>query len=389
MKLILKTLKQVQHEVEVDSNEITVAELKKKTEEVHKIAAETIKLVFNGTILKDESVLSSYGINEGNVIVMMISKIKIPEKKETKPEEKKEETSSNVNQGSSNSNIQSQPQTQTQTKPQTQNVDYSKEVETLMEMGFPKEYAESAIKAAKGNVTIAIEFLYNGIPENISSNENASQGQNQQSEQGGSQGSGQPGSTLDVVKKIASLVKVLCANDPSQLQNIIMGLQQTQPEIIELIKQHETEFKNLISQPVSEEDIAAFQEFNSQHGLGGQGGHGGQGQGQGGQRQDVIKLSKTEYEAVQRLKEFGFSEMEAAQAYFACDKNEEYALNFLFESKAQDSGAYGDFGVPQSQPQSQSQSQPQNQQQNNENQANPSDNKDENKDKKEGEDENK
>ncbi len=352
MKIILKTLKQVPHEVEYSSDEITIAELKKLTETQHKIEADTIKLVFNGTVLKDESTLKSYGITEGIVLVMMISKAKVqnkpqePTKSEpVKQEVKKEETkkvnegeTTNVNQGGSNNINTTSSNTTTNTQPK-QIKDYSSEVNTLVEMGFPKEYALSAIKAAKGNVSIAIEFLYNGIPDvPIDDTEvnNGNQGQ-----------SGQvPQSESDVIKRIASLVKILCANDPSQLQNIILGLQQTQPELLNLIKAHETEFKNLISQPVTEEDMAAFQEFNNQRGQM-EGGEGGMGT-QGGTSQDqsgrpIIRLSKSEFDAVQRIKEFGFSEMDAAQAYFACDKNEEMAINFLLEMKSQDFGMGADY----------------------------------------------
>ena len=360
MKITLKTLKQVPYDVEFTSDEITVGELKKLAETTHKIEASTIKLVFNGTVLKDESTLKSYGITEGNILVMMISKTKVHNKPvetiadnqpQVKNEVKKEEKPINSN-SNVNNNVTNNQNTTTSNVTNNQPIkkDYTNEINTLVEMGFPKEYAESAIKAARGNVTVAIEFLYNGIPdvpldEHVQSNNNSS----------GEQGGNVSGGESEVIKRIASLVKILCANDPSKLQNIILGLQQTQPELLNLIKNNEAEFKNLISQPITEEDLAVFQEFNAQGGRqGGQGTQGAQNsQGQSGQGgQGVIKLSKTDYDAVQRLKEFGFSELDSAEAYFACDKNEEMALNFLFEMKSQD---VDNFSVPQTNSQSNTQ----------------------------------
>lgn len=356
MKITLKTLKQIPYDVELTSDEITVAELKNLTETTHKIEASTIKLVFNGTVLKDESTLKSYGITEGNILVMMISKTKVQNKPvesiadnqpQTKTEVKKEEKQINNTSNANNTTNNQNNNTSKVTNSQPAKKDFTNEISTLVEMGFPKEYADAAIKAARGNVTVAIEFLYNGIPdvpldEPVQSNNNST----------GEQGENVTGGESEVIKRIASLVKILCANDPSQLQNIILGLQQTQPELLNLIKNNEAEFKNLISQPITEEDLAVFQEFNAQGGRQGgtqpQGGQGSQGQsGQGGQ--GVIKLSKTDYDAVQRLKEFGFSELDSAEAYFACDKNEEMALNFLFEMKSQD---VDNFSVPQTNSQS-------------------------------------
>jgi hypothetical protein len=63
-----------------------------------------------------------------------------------------------------------------------------------------------------------------------------------------------------------------------------MNLQQSSPELFEMIRQNEDEFKVLIQQPITEEDVAAFQQFTQQCGqLGGsQGGSGQTGSPQGG-----------------------------------------------------------------------------------------------------------
>lgn len=339
MKLVLKTLKQQIHEIEIEDDSGTVQDLKLLVQAKYNIEADTIKLVFNGNVLKNETTLKSNSIGDGNTIVMIVSKAKV----QNKPEEPKIEAQPSKPQpqekieikpsSSSNNpkpNAQSSSSNDTANKPLTQPKDYTNEIKTLSEMGFPKEYAESAIKAAKGNVNIAIEFLYNGIPD-VPINDNAISG-----DEGEEQGeTGDSTSSVEVVKRIGSIVKILCLNDPSQLQNIILELARVQPELLELIKQHESEFKERINQPPNEEDYQIFQQFSAQQGESQGLLSGASSQSSG--RQDVIRLSKDEFDAVQRLKEFGFTEMEAAQAYFACDKNEELALNFLFEMKNQES----------------------------------------------------
>lgn len=68
------------------------------------------------------------------------------------------------------------------------------------------------------------------------------------------------------------------------------------------------------------------------------GGAGGAGAPGGGQQlpPGTIQITKEEDEAIKRLESFGFSRVRAAEAYFACDKNEEFAANFLFEAGAED-----------------------------------------------------
>ena len=104
--------------------------------------------------------------------------------------------------------------------------------------------------------------------------------------------------------------------------------------------------------------MRAFQDFNRQA-RGGESSMGGSSQGQSGQTQamgqmgsgsnnrNVIRLSKEDFDAVGRLKELGFSEMDAVQAFFACDKNEDMAANFLMENRMaeQDNQVYIDCKI--------------------------------------------
>lgn len=331
MKLTIKSLKQVPYDVEVETDQVTVKELKQEVEKRHGFDHSTLKLVFNGVVLDDAKKLVECNLKEGNVVVMMNAKAKPVNVQ--KEEAKKEESIPQTTTTTTTTSIPSSSTTSTVNRPQAQPKDYTTEVASLMEMGFPKAESEAAIKAARGNLNVAIEFLYNGIPENLPPENVPLEG-------------GDPNAPQAVIKNISSIVKVLCYNNPSQLQNILVSLQQSSPEIMELIRENEDEFKNLIQQPITDEDVRAFQEFNRQargeSGLGGQAGGLGQisGQRQGGQGgaggREVIRLSKQDYDAVGRLKELGFSEMDAVQAYFACDKNEDAAANFLWESKLRD-----------------------------------------------------
>lgn len=74
--------------------------------------------------------------------------------------------------------------------------------------------------------------------------------------------------------------------------------------------------------------------------LGGAGGAGAHGAGgQGGNPPGTISVSQEEMEAIERLTSLGFSKNKAAEAYFACDKNEELAANYLFDAGTEEDEA--------------------------------------------------
>lgn len=67
--------------------------------------------------------------------------------------------------------------------------------------------------------------------------------------------------------------------------------------------------------------------------------HGGGGGHHGGGQQlppGSISVTPAEMESINNLVQLGFTKERAAEAFFACDKNEEMAANFLFEAGMMD-----------------------------------------------------
>jgi UV excision repair protein RAD23 len=63
---------------------------------------------------------------------------------------------------------------------------------------------------------------------------------------------------------------------------------------------------------------------------------------------NVVRLTEEEMASVNRLVDLGFDQQQAAQAFLACDRNEQLAANFLLEGgfgeDGGDFGGQGDFG---------------------------------------------
>ena len=232
MKLILKNLKQVQYNVEMESEKNTIKDLKNEIEKLHGFDSNQIKLLHNGKVLEDAKTLEEYQIKEENVIIMMNTKPKAkPNPQSTEeakpPSPKKEE-----------------PPKKEEEKPNTEN---SAQVNQLVEMGYEKEKVEKALKAANGNIQLAIEFLTTGVIPEPSSNNQPSQYQSQ---------SNNSGSTLpQELKKYASFIKVVCHDQPEKILSILNGLKQRNPALISLIKEKEEEFKSYLVAPINQEDI--------------------------------------------------------------------------------------------------------------------------------------
>ena len=201
-------------------------------------------------------------------------------------------------------------------------------------MGFERTQAEAAIKAARGQIDLAIEYLYSGIPEGIKDMDLDNVQEQEEGENEGNDG----GQDDDPVKNVASIAKIICQRDPSGLTSLLQNIQQNDPDLMNLIKQREEEFKTFLEQPITNEDYRVLQRFSQELGLGGLGGEHSHEAGSGSGRGQIrLNLTPEDKEAITRLKSLGnFSEIDVIQAYIACDKNEEMAANYLFEQKMND-----------------------------------------------------
>ena len=144
MKIIVKNLKQVTYNVEIESDQKTVKDLKNEIEKVHGFDSNLMKLLHNGVVLEDSKTLENYNIKNENVIIMM----------NTKP---KKTSSSPIS-------VTTEKKDEKKDKLKVQNI--SEKVNSLVEMGYEKEKVEKALNASGGNIDKAIEYLSTGnIPD--------------------------------------------------------------------------------------------------------------------------------------------------------------------------------------------------------------------------------
>jgi len=120
-------------------------------------------------------------------------------------------------------------------------------------------------------------------------------------------GGGPEGAEAAQLQQMAGML----AQNPQMLQQILPQIEQTNPELAAAIRANPQALVQMLAEA-------------------GAGGMGGGAPGPGGPA--VIQLTEEESAAVGRLVALGFDRQTAAQAYLACDKNEEIAANFLFEN---------------------------------------------------------
>ncbi|XP_055317255.1 UV excision repair protein RAD23 homolog A [Sitodiplosis mosellana] len=389
MLITIKNLQQQTFHVEFDPSE-TVLKLKEKIEAERgkDYPTESQKLIYAGMILADDKTIASYNFDEKKFIVVMVNK---SAKKDTKPEEaastttsstasstKTEEASSTNVKAATNVEakketaktdepVSSESTPATTTPPQEQPAlsaqsaaesalitsgdEYNSMVSNIVEMGYSRDMVERALRASFNNPDRAVEYLLSGIPDSGNLEElNNPVGSAAAAAGLVDDGAGNiniPASTEGNADPLAFLrsqpqfhqMRNLIHQNPELLNAALQQIGQTNPALLQLISENQESFLNMLNEPNADElnvDVA-----NSGGGGGGGVGAGGlaapTGAAAGERPSDAtLVLTAQDRDAIERLKGLGFPEHLVLQAYFACEKNENLAANFLLSSNMDD-----------------------------------------------------
>ncbi|KAJ5474871.1 UV excision repair protein (RadW) [Penicillium sp. IBT 31633x] len=380
MKLTFKDLKQEKFVIDVEPSE-TVREVKVKIAQVKgEYDAERMKVIYSGKILQDDKTVESYNIQEKDFLVCLPSKQpKAPSSAAPSQVPSTPAARAPVSTPAAPPAPQAAtapPPTAAPATPSPAGAAPSTDpafgdpsalamgsaaegaVVQMEAMGFARTDIDRAMRAAFYNPDRAIEYLLTGIPENIQEQQ---QQQRQASEpaptdaapaapaggdvplnlfeaaaQAGGEGGGRTrgagagagagaggdagaagGEALGSLDFLRSnphfqQLRQLVQQQPHMLEPILQQVAAGNPQIASIIGQNSEQFLQLLGEELEDEEGALPP---------------------GAQ---AISVTEEERDAIERLCRLGFPRDSVIQAYFACDKNEELAANFLFDQPDED-----------------------------------------------------
>ncbi|XP_031255829.1 ubiquitin receptor RAD23c-like isoform X1 [Pistacia vera] len=380
MKVFVKTLKGTHFEIEVKPED-KVADVKKNIECVQGTdvyPAAQLMLIHQGKVLKDDTTLEENKIAENSFVVVMLTKSKVSSSgastASAAPANPAQPTTTPPPvsaQPSTTSQIPAPAVAMPQAVPEStpavappvsssgsdvygqaaSNLVAGSNLETMvqqiLDMGggsWDRETVLGALRAAYNNPERAVEYLYSGIPEQtgvppVSRVPAGGQPVNPPAQvqqpaaaaaatvsgpnanpldlfpQGlPNMGSNASAGTLDFLRnsqQFQALRGMVQAN-PQILQPMLQELGKQNPGLMRLIQEHQADFLRLINEPVE----------------GGEGNILGQ---LASAMPQAVTVTPQEREAIERLEAMGFDRALVLEVFFACNKDEELAANYLLD----------------------------------------------------------
>nr|CAA72741.1 RAD23, isoform I [Daucus carota] len=376
MKIYVKTLKGSQFEIQVNPDD-SVADVKRSIETAQGAAvypAAQQMLIYQGKVLKDGTTLLENNVAENSFIVIMLSKSKSPSGEgsttSTAAAPKAPQTSAPP---SVPAPAVSQPPASTLPVPAPSpapapatapipsaavgseaNVydsaasllvagsNLEGAIQQILDMGggtWDRDTVIRIVRAAFNNPERAVEYLYSGIPEQAEAPPvapsppsgqaanpldqppaaaqpaPASAGPNANPLDLFPQGLPDMGSNaagagnLDFLRTNQQFqaLRAMVQSNPQILQPMLQELGKQNPHLMRLIQEHQADFLQLINEPMEGGENLL--------------GHGPQ----------AISVTPEERDAIERLEAMGFDRELVLEVFFACNKNEELAANYLLD----------------------------------------------------------
>ncbi|XP_021757047.1 ubiquitin receptor RAD23b-like [Chenopodium quinoa] len=372
MKLTVKTLKGSHFEIRVLPND-TIMAVKKNIEDVQgkdNYPCGQQLLIHNGKVLKNETTLAENKVSEDGFLVVMLSKSKTlsaggtssaqsvqptpnpnpapspspsPAPSTTAaaaPPEVQMDSKGATDSNAQNSNAPTDTYDQAASNLSAGN-NLEQTIQQIMDIGgggWDRDTVIRALRAAYNNPERAIDYLYSEIPHTAEIVEPVPQLPadlgNTATESGTDPVSGAPNASplnmfpqeslsdaaagglgsLDFLRNNQQFqaLRNMVQTNPQILQPMLQELGKQNPELLRLIQDHHAEFLQLLNEPLdgSEGDIFDQPEQDLPH---------------------AISVTQEEQEAIERLETMGFDRALVIEAFLACDRSEELAINYLLE----------------------------------------------------------
>ncbi|XP_078444844.1 rad23 UV excision repair protein family [Wolffia australiana] len=379
MKVFVKTLKGSHFEIEVNPED-KVGDVKKNIETSqgqNVYPADKQMLIHQGKILKDDSTLEQNGVSEASFLVIMLTK--------SKPSSAGTSTATQTSTPSPEPAVTSSPATQRPQAPRepatisstaeptpatpapaaagltspapadvygqaasnlVAGTGLEETIQQILDMGggtWDRDTVVRALRAAFNNPERAVEYLYSGIPETAEVPPSsaaaapaapaaaavappqpapAPRGPNANPldlfpqglpNLGGGGGDGGGNSTLDFLRNSPQFqaFRAMVQANPQILQPLLQELGRQNPQLVRMIQEHQADFLRLINEPVEGEGNVLGQLAAA--------------------AQQAVSVTPEEREAIERLEAMGFDRALVLEVFFACNKNEELAANYLLD----------------------------------------------------------
>lgn len=343
MLVTLKTLQQLSFQIEIDPQETVKAlKLKIEVEKGKEYAADNQKLIYAGKILLDDSKLNTYNIDEKKFIVIMVTKPKISEAPPQPPSTSAPEGGENASTESGDAKVglsaEEQPKPTPVPEPERaaepQNVanelDFEATVQSIMDMGYNRQQVEQALHASFNNRERAVEYLITGIPDELLLEQEGEEGTEED-----------PLAFLRDQPQFQQMRAVIQQN-PNLLNAVLQQIGQTNPALLQAISQHQQAFVRMLNEPTNPSAAgtagagSASAAATAAALAGAIAAEESPAVNPDPDQPSLIQVSPQDKEAIERLKALGFPEHMVIQAYFACEKNENLAANFLLSQNFDD-----------------------------------------------------